>query len=108
MYTLWISLPTENAAGDITITNGLGKFYTFYWGVGRWNIMTRDEREADLDAFLGSIPSQPRTIEDGFNIEDARAIYRAVLDNELSIEKPQAKNLPSIKDLFPYTHQLLD
>lgn len=82
MYTLWISLPTQNAAGDITITNGLGKFYTFYWGVGAWNNLTRDEQEADLDFWLGSLPSyedaSPRN-----KIGDVQAIYRAVLDGIL-------------------------
>lgn len=113
MYTLWISLPTQNAAGDITITNGMGKFYTFYWGVGETTedqliewiksvpiVIKRNDIRIILQAYkqhvlFSWIPMKPRSFID----YDALAIV---------IEEERAKNLPSIKDIFPHTHNLLD
>lgn len=72
MYTLWISLPTESAAGDITITDGKGKFYSFFWSIGVWTILSNQEQAKILDEWIASIPLEIETL-------DARAIRRAVL-----------------------------
>lgn len=70
MYTLWISLPTENAAGDITITDGKGKFYSFFYGVGAES----PSRLELLNQWMQALPFQ-------LNMYDKSCIERAVIDN---------------------------
>lgn len=85
MYTLWISLPTQNAAGDITITNGLGKFYTFYWGVGSESPTGMGQTKLELlRQWMDKIPLE-------LNLYDRSCIERAVLDNYIVVDIEQRR-----------------
>jgi hypothetical protein len=51
-YTLFLETPSGWKSGDVTLTDGVGRFCSFFWGAGAWETLAVEEKRIRLETWI--------------------------------------------------------
>lgn len=57
-YSLYLKDRTPAESGDCTITDGLGRFCSFFWGHGAWDLLSSRDQVATLHEWMDRVESR--------------------------------------------------